>query len=461
MKPIHQTLHDFWFETAPPARLALLRIIVGVYSLFYLVPEYDDLLKVSQTDPRLFAPVGVVFHGPLGLELFRWLLRATLVCTACFTVGLWHRITGPAFGALLLWLLCYRNSWSMIYHSDNLMVLHAIVLGLTRSSDVLSLDSFLRRLRRPGTALPAQPGWQYGWPVRLMCAITVSAYFVTAIAKLSGPLGLSWITGRALRSQMAVDQIRKELFGGTPNPVSYALYDWLPLFSLLGAGSLALEFFAPLALVNRRIGRIWALNTFLMHWGILLVMRITFLYQLSGVIFAPFFRVERLLELPRTFFKKRSSTGAQEPLPGSADAMATQSQATHAAHATLFYDGECGLCDRFVQFVLRHDRREYFQFAPLQSPAGRQQLARLGLPQDQLSTVILLEEGNPYMRSTATLRVCRRLAGFWPLLYGFILVPKPWRDAAYALVARNRRRWFRPPDQCPVMPAEWRRRFVA
>ncbi len=458
MKPIQQTLHDFWFEAAPPERLALLRILVGAFVLWYLVPEQDEFLEIAQAaDPRLFAPVGVVFHGPVSAELFHWLLRGTIVGAVCFTAGLWHRVTGPVFAGLLLWVFCYRQSWSMIYHSDNLVVLHVIVLGLTPSANVWSLDALLRRLRQSEVARSEPAAWQYGWPVKLMCALTVSAYFVTAVAKLSGPLGLSWITGRALRSQMAVDAIRKELLGADPNPVSYALYDWLPLFTLLGAGSLALELLAPLALLNRRLGRIWVVNTFLMHWGILLVMRITFHYQLSGVLFASFFRVERILELPHIIGKRLSATRAPEPLPESADPLAPQ---PNAARATLFYDGECGMCDRFVQFVLRHDRQEYFQFAPLQSDVGREQLSRRGLPQDDLETVILLEAGQTYTRSTATLRVCRRLAGLWPLLYGFILVPKPWRDGVYSLVARNRKRWFKPPAQCPILPAKWRGRFV-
>jgi hypothetical protein len=68
---------------------------------------------------------------------------------------------------------------------------------------------------------------------------------------------------------------------------------------------------------------------FLMHWGILLVMRITFHYQLSGVLFAPFFRIERILELPRWLLgKRRAQTGARDPLPESAGAaLATPSNA--------------------------------------------------------------------------------------------------------------------------------------
>jgi len=188
------------------------------------------------------------------------------------------------------------------------------------------------------------------------------------------------------------------------------------------------------------------------------VMHITFRYHLSGVLFAPFFRVERVLELPRKLWRRRAAAATAEFLPASATGLGTRPS---LPRATLYYDGECGLCDRFVQFVLRHDRGEYFQFATLQSEAGREQLTRLGLPENDLRTVVLVDEGSSYVRSTATLRVCRRLAGLWPLLYAFIVIPKPWRDGAYALVARNRRRWFRTPSACPVMPPEWRRRFIA
>src|SRR6266699_1245473 len=432
MKPTRQILHDLWFEAAPPARLAVLRILVGLFALWYAGTAQDDLVKVVRTDPKLFAPIGIVFGGPPSLELFHWIHYSVIVGALCFTLGLCYRLSAPLFAVLLFWLLSFRNSWSMIYHSDNLFALHVLVLAVTRAADVYSLDALLRRRRRPDQVAEREPRWQYGWPIKLMCAVTGAAYFVTAVAKLAGPLGLSWMTGQALRSQMAVDALRKELLGLPSNPVAYALYDWLPLFTLLGAGSLALELLAPLALLHRRAGWFWSINTFLMHWGILLVMGISFRYQLAGVLFASFFPIERiLLRRPK-------------PVPS----------------ATLFYDGECGLCNRFVQFVLRHDARGYFRFAALQSDAGREQMSRLGLPHTDLQTVVLVEDGKSFLRSTATLRVCRRLAGPWPLLYVLILIPKSWRDRAYALVARNRKRWFKGPSECPIITPELSRRFI-
>jgi predicted DCC family thiol-disulfide oxidoreductase YuxK len=460
MKALRQGLHDFWFAEAPPTRLALLRILIGGFALWYFGTEEDDLMRVANTDPRLFAPVGVVFGGPISLELFHWIYRATMVAALCFALGLWFRVTGPIFAGLQLWMLCYRNSWSMIYHSDNLLVLHAVVLGFARSADALSVDAFHRSFRQRGW--PAAD-WRYGWPVRLICAVTVSAYFVTAMCKLCGPLGLSWMTGQALRSQMAVDQLRKELLGVDPNPISYTLYDWVPLFTVLAMGSMALEFFAPLALFNRRIGYVWAVNTFLMHWGILLVMHITFRYQLSGVVFASFFPLERVLSVPgraRDLWLSWRHRAATVPVARGPDRGAQASPRPSLPHATLFYDGECGLCNGFVQFVLRHDPAEYFQFATLQSSLGRAQLSRLGLSETELETMVLVELDHCSDRSSAALRVCRRLTGLWPALYALMLVPKPWRDWAYALVARNRKRWLKSPAACPVMTPEIRRRFI-
>ena len=457
MNSIRQTLHDYWFSPAPATRLALLRILIGTFILWFLLDAHDDYIGVARTSHQLFAPVGVVFHGPISPTLFEWLLDGTIVAALCFTLGVCHRVTGPVFSALLLWLLCYRNSWSMIYHSDNLVVLHVIVLGFTRSADAWSFDALFRDRGDRAIAAGNLAGWQYNWPVQLICALTVTAYFVTGVAKLASELGVGWITGQNLRAQMAVDSIRKELLGAAPNQVAYALYDWLPLFAVLAIGTMVVELFAPLALLNRRLGWLWAITAFGFHWGILVVMNITFHYQLAGVMFASFFPLERVVEWPRKLWPRRARGAQPSPKPEPAAGLAVQ---PNVSHATLYYDGDCGLCDRFVQFVLRHDRREYFQFATLQSEAGRELLSRLELPQGDLKTVVLVEADGSFLRSSATLRVCRRLGGLWPLLYAFMVIPKPWRDGVYSFVARNRKRWFKPPGECPVMPPEWRRRFV-
>ena len=287
-----RALDALWFERAPATRPAVLRVLVGAYILCYLVPRYAMYMKMARSDPSLFKPVGVASHlkKPVPVWAFRALLVATLAANVLFVLGFRHRQTGPLFAGLLLWVMSYRNSWSMIYHSNNVLVLHAVVLGLSRSADALSVDSLL------DATGARDPHWRYGWPVRLMNAVTTITYFLAGVAKVKGPLGWKWGGGEALRSQIAVDGLRKELYAGEAAPLAYALHDRLFLFGLMGVGSLVLELAAPFTLASKRLSKLWALGALQLHWGIFFLMKIRFRYQLSGLIFAPFFDLDRVLK---------------------------------------------------------------------------------------------------------------------------------------------------------------------
>jgi predicted DCC family thiol-disulfide oxidoreductase YuxK len=127
----------------------------------------------------------------------------------------------------------------------------------------------------------------------------------------------------------------------------------------------------------------------------------------------------------------------------------------------VLYDGTCGLCDRSVQLILRHDRRGRFRFAALQSDVGRALLERHGLPVDALDTVVLVEDGRAWTKSTAALRVARRMDAPWPAFGVFRLVPRPVRDFFYDRVAKSRYRIFGRVDACMLPPPEVRARFLS
>jgi len=220
------------------------------------------------------------------------LLIGTLLLGVLFVLGWRYRITGPAFAAFLLWVISYRLSWSMIYHSMHLVVLHVLVLGLSPAADALSLDAWRRSAAEAAQERPR--AWQYGFPIRLICAVTVCAYFVTGVAKVASPLGWSWGTGQSLRSQVAADAIRKELLGTSGARFFYRVYNHVWLFTMMGILTFLVELGAPLALLNKKLGRLWAATAFLMHWGILFIMAIEFRYHLSGIIYASFFDMERV-----------------------------------------------------------------------------------------------------------------------------------------------------------------------
>lgn len=104
----------------------------------------------------------------------------------------------------------------------------------------------------------------------------------------------------------------------------------------------------------------------------------------------------------------------------------------------MLYDGACGFCSRSVRFVFDRDPEGAFRYASLASEAGRRLLREHGLPEGTLDTVVLIEDGRAHLRSTAALRVARRLRGAWRLLYAFVAVPRPVRDWAYRQVATRR-----------------------
>ncbi len=129
--------------------------------------------------------------------------------------------------------------------------------------------------------------------------------------------------------------------------------------------------------------------------------------------------------------------------------------------AVILYDGECNLCTSVVAFILPRDRRGLFRFAALQSNAGRRLLAEADHTFGGLSTVVLVEGDRSWVRSDAVLRICRLLPRPWPALAGLWIVPRPLRDAVYALIADRRRRWFGRRSTCLISAPGWEDRFLA
>lgn len=134
--------------------------------------------------------------------------------------------------------------------------------------------------------------------------------------------------------------------------------------------------------------------------------------------------------------------------------------------AVILFDGVCNLCNRFVNFVIDRDPDGHFQFAALQSDAAHALLRGHGdsNPSTEgeglLRSVVLIEDGHVYRKSTAALRIARHLTGWWPLLTVFLAVPSAVRDWVYDRVAARRYDWFGKRDQCRVPTPDLRRRFL-
>jgi predicted DCC family thiol-disulfide oxidoreductase YuxK len=126
----------------------------------------------------------------------------------------------------------------------------------------------------------------------------------------------------------------------------------------------------------------------------------------------------------------------------------------------VLFDGVCNLCSSSVQFILRRDKKKQFLFASLQGKKGQEVLQQYKLETNNFNSFILLEDGNIYTRSTAVLRMMKRLGGGWKLLYAFIIIPPYIRDAVYNVIAHNRYNWFGKQEACWVPTAEVKSRFL-
>ncbi len=126
----------------------------------------------------------------------------------------------------------------------------------------------------------------------------------------------------------------------------------------------------------------------------------------------------------------------------------------------ILFDGVCNLCNGAVQFIIKHDKKKEFMFASLQSETGQKLLVQYNFPVDKLNSFILVNNGKAYTRSTGALKIVQKLNGFWPILYGFIIIPKIFRDSIYNLVAKNRYKWFGKKDACMIPTPELKARFL-
>ena len=149
----------------------------------------------------------------------------------------------------------------------------------------------------------------------------------------------------------------------------------------------------------------------------------------------------------------------------------------------LLFDGVCNLCNRSVQFVIRHDRARVFRFASLQSAAAARALESFGGAEKALApsrggadgvtgsaiavdaggsmgSVLLIYRGRLYVRSEAVLKVLDILGGAWRITGVFKILPRPLRDTIYDWIARNRYRWFGKRDVCMVPEPGLQDRFL-
>jgi len=124
----------------------------------------------------------------------------------------------------------------------------------------------------------------------------------------------------------------------------------------------------------------------------------------------------------------------------------------------IFFDGVCNLCNGAINFIIDRDRKSYFKFAPLQSSIAEKYISKSII--QNTDSIILLEGGKIYSKSSAALKISRKLDGPWKVLYILTIIPKFIRDYFYDIIAKNRYKWFGKRDSCRMPSEEIKNRFL-
>lgn len=303
-------LGRWWFAPAPAERLAALRIAIGGFAVVWTVGRLGEVLALAHLPASQLAPVGVVrvLSQPLPAAAVIAIAVATIALLGAMTAGAWFRVTAPLAALGLLWTMSYRNSWGMVFHTENLLVLHVLALACTPAADAWSL----------GGARDRTPAAGYGWAVKLLAAITCATYLLAGIAKLR-LAGLDWLAGDQLRNQIAIDNLRKALLGSATAPLARPLILHPGALAGLAVATLAIELGAPLALLGRRIARVWLWGAWGFHVGVVLAMNVWFPYPLVGVAFLPLIEAERVGALVARLRRWRQPSGRGQTGPADAD----------------------------------------------------------------------------------------------------------------------------------------------
>jgi len=127
----------------------------------------------------------------------------------------------------------------------------------------------------------------------------------------------------------------------------------------------------------------------------------------------------------------------------------------------LLFDGVCNLCNASVQYIIKHDTKDVFLFAPLQSEVGKQLIEAYNVDTKKTDSIILYapEKGIDY-KSTAALKIAKHLGFPRNLMVVFFIVPAFIRNWVYDYIAKNRYKWYGKKESCMIPTPELKNKFL-
>lgn len=133
---------------------------------------------------------------------------------------------------------------------------------------------------------------------------------------------------------------------------------------------------------------------------------------------------------------------------------------TEQSQRLIFFDGVCGMCNRFVDWIIKRDKHNIFYFTPIQGETAQGLIAPLPTNTDEWSIIYRDAEGNFTRASDAVLSILRDMGGGWRLLSVFKILPRDFRDFFYQFVAKRRYKWFPKRSQCRIPTPQEKAKFL-
>ncbi len=347
-------------------------------------------------------------------------------------------------GCLTLYEALTKGFGGYPNHAQAAVLYCAWILAIFPAADGLSILGRKRVLER--TAL-------YQAPMVAMVLVVTFTYMVIGLRRfVSG--GLDIFTSDTILNYIAARSAEYSTYGFEYGTL---LFGSASLVASLKFGyfvTTIFEMLAPLCLFNRWFRYLWLVVIGFFHVASLLTMNIFFWENL-------FLFAVLLTPLPYLFARQNSlpgQAGTTEKSPSPSGQAAAPLQ--ELPLPVLFYDGECGLCNGFVQWVLKRDHQARFHFSTLQ---GELAARVIGAPQGPWRewSVVLADKDGLHRRSDAAIRTIAGLGGLWSFANLFRLIPRLFRDTVYEFVARNRYRWFGKVDACRLPTVSERARFLS
>lgn len=407
-----------------PGQFSLFRVLFGAYLAIHFATQLPHARELFSNqgvlpDPRL-NPLYGIFPDPLsawgspGFTTF--FITGLLALSLTFAAGFWRRTS-----ALLLWF-----GWAALFNRNNLIANPSIAyVGVTLlfcavipAGEPWSLSA--KHVRPSHWQFPAAAFWG-AW------LLMAAGYSASGYIKLSSP---SWLDGTAFRhlldNPLARPGIARDMLLRLPDSVHAAL-TW---------GALAMELlFLPLCII--RVGRLIAWTAMAaMHLGILVT--VDFADLSFGMVMIHLFTFDA-----RWFPPRRDG---RQPV--------------------LLYDGDCGLCNAVLRFLMREDATARMNFAPLQSPAGQEFLRYHGMSTTDFDSLVFVPDWSAprspvfKIRTNGVLAALDEIGGVWRVFTALRIVPAPLRDPLYKIIARARYRLFGGYRPSPYPEPEWADRIL-